>query len=497
MIIPFVSSILLLVPLLGRAELSPAPDGTSVPFRLVTQDNLWFSGPPIYGNYKLYGKWMIPVMPLLGCTDTWNVRAKKQELQWLLRYTARNGSGLVVSQEWIRPGDGIDAFIPSVFLPILDKHGDKALWNIFYDPVLAATQRNIVQSPPIDFRMPAVRRMWEDDLVHLRERYFGHRRYWKIGGKPVLYIWNIPALISADDAFAKARREGVYLLGDAQNSQVTNPAYLDGLPPLDCATGFLVVIDILASAETTIGERISYFADLYKSWNEETTKRGMAFIPAGSCQYDDTEFAILIGKTPTRILAKNSVEVENYLATALAAANPVGGTRYLFWGTSNNWAEGTTLLPTKIDPPEMRFYVTKKLGGKQVRRIGNYSFEHLIAVKKILFPEEKAYTGPVLQASAPVLMETTPWQKTFRVKVRLADCDFMGRLSLTPSSALTVENPPDLAALGNLTELKGFILEWRAQVHVDIARAAGKAQSLAISFVNLDSKSARQKIDFR
>lgn len=491
----FVSSILFILPLLGK--LSPAQDRSSVPFRLITQDNLWFAGPPIYGNYKLYGKWMIPVMPLLGCTDSWDVRAKKQELQWLLRYTARNGSGLVVSQEWIRPGDGIDAYIPSIFLPVLDKHGGKALWNIFYDPVLAATQRNIIPNPPVDFRIPAVRRMWEDDLVHLREHYFRHSRYWRIGGKPVLYVWNIPALIGADAAFDKARSEGVYLLGDAQSSQVTNPAYLDGLPPLDCATGFLVVIDLLASAETTIGEWVAYFAGLYKSWNEETAKRGMAFIPAGSCQYDDTEFARLIDKAPTRVLAKNRGEVEDYLAAAFAAAKPVGGTRYVFWGTSNNWAEGTTLLPTKIEPPERRFYVSEKLDGKPVRRIGNYSFEHLIAVKKILFPEETAYTGPVLTAGEPVLIEATSSEKIFRVKVRLGDCDFMGSLSLTPSSALTVENPPDLAALENLTELKGFILEWRAWVHVDIAKAAGNPQSLAIRFVNLDSKSTRQRIEFR
>ncbi len=470
------------------------PDEAKVPFRLVTQDNLWFSGAPSYGNYKLYGKWMIPIFPLLGCTNSWDVRVKKQELQWLLRYSAHDGSGLVVSQEWIQPGDGICSFIRTVFLPILEKHGNKALWNVFYDPVLAALQRKLITVPPIDFRLPAVRKMWEDDLKFIRREYFGQRQYWKIGGKPVLYIWNVPALIGADAAFAAARRQGVYLLGDVLNSQVSNPAYLDGLPPLDGATGFTVVIDVLAGAETTIGEWLPYFAGLYKSWNEETGKRGLGFMPAGSCQYDDTEFGLLIDKKPTRILARNRGEVEGYLSAAGAAAKPVGGTRYVVWGTSNNWAEGTTLQPTRLVADDKRFYVLKKLAGKPVRRIGPYGFEHLEAVKKVLFPAEKSYTRPVVTAAAPVLAEDNVIKRKYRVKVRFSDCDFMGTLTLTSSAALTVENPPELATLKNLTELQGFILEWTAQVMVDVEKAAGKSQWLKISFANRDLRAGRRTI---
>lgn len=479
------------------AEVRSLPaSSAAVPVRLITQDNLWFSGAPVYGNYKLYGKWMIPVFPLLGCTNSWDIRVKKQELQWLLRYTARDGSGLVVSQEWIQPGDGICSFIRSVFLPVLEKHGNKALWNVFYDPVLAALQRHLISAPPVDFRIPGVRKMWEDDLKFIRREYFGHRRYWKIGGKPVLYVWSVPALIGADKAFAAARRKGVYLLGDVQSSQVGNPAYLDGLPPLDCATGFLAAIDILAAAETTIGEWIAYFAGLYKSWNEETKKRGLSFIPAGSCQYDDTEFALLIDKKPTRILARNRGEVEDYLAAAGAAARTVGGTRYIFWGTANNWAEGTTLLPTRLVPAGERFYVPKKLAGKPVRRIGNYGFEHLGAVKKVLFPAEKAYGGPVLSAAAPVLVEDNVNRKKYRAKVRFTDCDIMGTLSLTSSAALAVENPPDFATLKNLSELQGFILDWTAEVRVDVKKAGGKPQWLKMSFANRDLRTGRRTIAF-
>ena len=50
------------------------------------------------------------------------------------------------------------------------------------------------------------------------------------------------------------------------------------------------------------------------------------------------------------------------------------GTRYLVWGTLNNWAEGTTVLPT-IDKGK-RF---------PARRLGNYRFAHLEAIRKTVF----------------------------------------------------------------------------------------------------------------
>jgi hypothetical protein len=472
-----------------------APDNENS-FRLITQDNLWFSGPPTYGNYKINGKSMIPVMPLLGFTNSWDRRVKAQELQWLLRYTSRQGSGLIISQEWIKPNDGIDSFIQNPFLPLIEQHGGNLLWNIFYDPVLAALQRNLITAPPIDFKNPAIRQMWEGDLKHLRQLYFNHPQYWKIKGKPVLYIWNVPCLVNADAAFTKARKEGIYLLGDVMHSQVNNPSYMDSLPPLDCATGFLVVIDILAFAETTIGEIIPTFAKLYKDWNLEAGKRNMSFIPAGSCQYDDTEFAALIGKAPTRILAKNRTEVEDYLKTALSEAMAIDGTRYIFWGTANNWAEGTTILPTKLVAPSQQFYVQRRLNGKPVKRIGQYGFEHLKAVKKILFPREKSYTGPIVKTGQPVLIRTTATEKVYRVKVTLSDCDRMGALSTSTSKGIILLNPPDFKDLKNIIELKGFRYQWNAEVSVAITQDSVSSWTLWIKFINLDKKETRCRVDF-
>lgn len=107
---------------------------TAKKFRFVTQDNLWFtdeSGSPPLDGYIRKGRNMNPVTPLLGFSDSSNLKAKAQELQWLLRYTRRNGSGLVISQEWFHrdPQFRIDLLIRTVFLPLIQQHGGQVKWD--------------------------------------------------------------------------------------------------------------------------------------------------------------------------------------------------------------------------------------------------------------------------------------------------------------------------------------------------------------------------------
>jgi hypothetical protein len=131
-----------------------------------------------------------------------------------------------------------------------------------------------------------------------------------------------------------------------------------------------------------------------------------------------------------------------------------------------------------------------------VRRIGNYAFEHLNAVKKVMFPKEKAYSGPLIKAGNPLLTETTSSRKSYKVEVTLSDCDIMGSLSLFPSSSLTVTNPPEIKTLENLIELKGFVYVWNGQVRVDILKSQGKKQTLKIKFANRDGRAVWNTIEF-
>jgi hypothetical protein len=72
----------------------------------------------------------------------------------------------------------------------------------------------------------------------------------------------------------------------------------------------------------------------------------------------------------------------------------------------------------------------------------------------------------------------------------------MGSLSLFPSAALTVINPPDIKTLKNLIELKGFVYVWNGQVSVDILKSQGKKQTLKIKFTNPDGRAVWNTIEF-
>jgi len=89
--------------------------------------------------------------------------AKSPELQWLMRYTGRGGGALVVAQEWIRPDDPIDRNL-SPWLGLFERHGGRAKWCIFYDPVLAVRQRGLGNDIPFDFGRSELLGLWRRDL---------------------------------------------------------------------------------------------------------------------------------------------------------------------------------------------------------------------------------------------------------------------------------------------------------------------------------------------
>lgn len=334
--------------------------------RLVVQDNLWFTGPPRLGNYYLNGQPMVPVTPKLGFTDSDDVAAKTKELRWLSRYTGRRGSGVIIAQQWHNPGNRIDRNLQSSWIATFERVAPLGRWCIFYDPILATSHRGLVTpGNAVDFSRPKLFRMWRRDLRYLRQ-YFDHPQYWRLaGGRPVLYVWASFALRGADKAFAHARRQGLYVLADVLGSDVV-PAHADGL------TGFTLGIPGIERRRYRLPDLLPTFRRRYR----RASATGYDHIPAGSCQYDDVAFMTARGRgePALQILAANRREMERFLSLALSFARPIDGTRYVFWGTLNNWAEGTSLLPTRRLGPEFG-----------TRQIGHYHFAHLQAVRNVLF----------------------------------------------------------------------------------------------------------------
>ena len=365
--------------------------------RLIVQDNLWFRGPPHLNNYELEGRTMIPVEPLLGRTDSSDAAAKLQELQWLLRYTGRTGSGLIVAQEWIRPHDLIDTNLEG-WVDLFARHAGRARWLIFYDLVLAVRQRGLGPAPPVDLGKPEILDLWRRDLDYFAQRFFDSPRYWRRDGRPVVYVWALYGLERFEQAFSEARARGIYLLGDVLGSRL-EPGAVGGV------TGFVSALPGRIPRQRDYGEFVDELTTELDAWSQRADRRRLDFVPAASLQYDDTEFQEALGdrgRPPTRIAARGRADLRTTLTRLASFADG----QEVFLGTANNWAEGTTCLPTTRSGARFR-----------APRIGHYRYEHLEAIREVLFPGVREYDGPRVVRRG---------QRDGGSRIELVDADFVG-----------------------------------------------------------------------
>ncbi len=421
---------------------------------VAAQLNLWFRSEPHLNNYQRDGRWMVSLNPRLGYTDSADREVLAQEMQWIHRYSLRTGRKTIYSIEWIQPGDLSDRNISRAFLPVVEQ--TRARWNIFYDPVLAARQRGLAFDTPIDFSRPAVSDMFLSDLAYLSQ-YFEHPRYWRLRGKPVLYVWSVNSGIErAHQPFETARSMGVYLLGDVFGGNGPEP-------PLDARTGFVAATPAM-TGRTDLD--VHGLLLVFNGYYQDALARGDT-IPALSCQFDDTEFQNLVGGAPTRILARQKEDVTDLLRLAKSYSTPIGSERYVWLGTYNNWAEGTTLLPTRRQGE--RFYDMR--GG--IRRIGHYEFDHLEAVREVLFPGAPRYRGPRIVRRPR--------------KVLFKDCDVAGRLKVRGPGVDGLLNAPAWADKSHLERARAtfdyrWVPEWQ--------EGADPTAPVVLEFTNLDGLTA-------
>lgn len=437
------------------------------PLRLVSHLSLWFKGSPEFANYLLNGRRMVPFDPLLGFTDSSDRAVMRQQMQWVNRYTGDSGANCIYSLEWIKPefednevfDSVIDGNIRRAFLPELEE--TRSRWNIFYDPILAPLQRLLATQPPIDYSRSDVFRMWVSDLDYLQQ-YFDHPTYWRIDGKPVLNIWAVPdGMVNAQPAIDEARRRGLYVMGDTFGRP-------GAVPQMDGRTGF-----VATTPEITDIRREWDLRDVFPFFERyfEPTNDGVDVIPALSCQFDDTEFREALGDphNAIRILARNREDIEAFFALALSYAQPIGGERYIYAGTLDNWAESSGFFPTELREPA--FWDHR--GG--LRRVGYYGFEHFEAVRRALFPEIPAYVGPRLEER--------------RDRVVFEDCDLMGELEVSGPGTTRLRNVPNWKNGRNLEQLANFRRAWTPRW-----RRGDAERRVQLRFQNLDGRSTALEV---
>lgn len=438
------------MPCPGGAD--PDLDGGAVSaLTIVAQENLWFTEPKRGGiNYLIDGNLILPFEPLLGLTASADRAAKMQEMQWFFRYTGQTSRNAVFSVEWLAPNDLVDRNLRKTFLPLIEQTDGR--WNIFYDPVLASVWRGLGPGP-VDFSRPEIRRMFQSDLDYLRELYFDHPNYWKIRGRPVLHVWAAKELVrNADDLFLDAIKSGIYICGDVFGQHGSEP-------PLDCRTGFTAATPDIVGRGRTQG--VQDVLRAFEGYFQDSG--GLDVIPAFSFQYDDVSFrtSLGLGGTAIQILAQGRRDLRDWLVLADRYARPIAGTRYIWIGTLNGWAESTSIYPTKQGTTEF-------WDGRNPRGVQPYHFAKLEELQRELFPDA-AYRKP-------------------RINVRddgaivFENCDILGGARILAKSD-GVTRKLSLNSQESVEFLRNFDRVWRPDFAFD---------KLTIRVKNLDGKKGKR-----
>jgi hypothetical protein len=342
--------------------------------RVLLQDNLWFVGDDHRGknraNYERNEQSMIPFEPALGRTSSDDWTSKRKELKLLCKATGDpQGGRVALAFQWQHPFDLCDTNLHGWIRHVLPRF-PRLKWFIFYDPILSAERKGIDLHPEgfIDYTKDPFDVVLDDDLRYL-EHFLYDERYLRFGGLPVLWVWAMHGGVRFWPKTDVWRVVGdVFGLASGLERSVEN---------VDVASGFTAALPGPTGRFSVTGNLESRLVPEWKRWS---MREGRPIIPALSLQYDDHAFreAEGDGVEPTQILARDRAEIERALLTAKANVHP--DYPYVWIGTLNNWAEGTSIAPTKRRGPA--FLMPEEDGIPA--RIGHYHREHLKALR-VLF----------------------------------------------------------------------------------------------------------------
>ena len=301
----------------------------------------WHGGNDFHGR-KYLREHLIPAqVPELGEYNDREEHVIGQHLEWC-KYA---GIDLWVSSWW-GPGKMTDVTLKDYIL----KHPDLNEMKIalFYEtsnriPDFTDT-KNVVS-----------------DIKYMADAYFNHPNYYKINGKPVLFIYltrvlsrkgNLKTVV---DLMRKtARDEGfeIYLVGDQVFGQP--PSSGDQLALLDAATNYDVYGSTGAKMFAT-QQKVDQYYQAQAEWRSMAHRVGTAFIPAASPGFNDT--GVRDGHIPlSRKLAEDAEFGSLFESMVKKAVTLVDSqTENLFMITSwNEWHEDTQIEPVKAAPATRR-----------------------------------------------------------------------------------------------------------------------------------------------
>lgn len=379
LVLLIIISLFLIIPGQGYSQESTT---TPVPEYIIGAHYYPWFDPSIPGSW---GECERALEPVLGYYDVGNKEVAEQHIRWAKKFGIdvfavvwigrQDGQGCVRSEEFCTRGEN------KIFSGLLKASNlNEIKFCIHYD-----VQNRM--SPgwcfSYNFNDPIIFNKFVEDFEYLADRYFDHPSYFKINGRPVVWVLFTHffkgdferAFLEARDR-VRAKGYDVYIVGDAIWWGEPNKKLIQCL---DAVSSYNLYFSLPGVGSLFMGEDTSEFVDklrnVYQQWREVVTKTKVV----GSKNYVDFQPGIIpriwrdfMDYHPLFALPLESKE--GFLKMAEMAqdlSEPALDTNLnIVWITSwNEWCERTAIEPTKAIEPNYPF--------------GNLGFELLEVIKEV------------------------------------------------------------------------------------------------------------------
>jgi hypothetical protein len=318
--------------------------------------------------------------PLLGEYDSGDPAVAEQQIDWAADYGID-----VLTLEWFGPTTyGVDNLNTGFFQA---SNLSRIRFNIFYDTMIRMSSlAGGSWSLNINFSRQDIRDRFINDLIGIAEDYFDHPQYFKISGRPVLWMyWTLGYTGDFAGALAEARAEllamgyDIYVIGDFALLDL-RPSLI---PQFDAVSVYCQWQKLLMLPFNTsdVGHLAEVFDLIFKHNRQRVTQIPVAgrtdgamvdFHPGVIPQFDDSWMEGFPRVLNFPVHASSKDDAVKMFQVAKDNSEPAYDTNlHISWITSfNEWHETTTIEPT-INDADPKY------------PCGNYEFDFLEAVQEV------------------------------------------------------------------------------------------------------------------
>lgn len=243
------------------------------------KDNAQISDTIVYCDYYTWHNpehWIrgYSNMPTLGLYDSLDDKVIKQHIDWANEYGID-----VLKVEYI------PQFDETITSEILNYDLGNTKLCLMYDSRLRFESVGF-KKPPYNFNNEVIRKTFLDDLNHIADTYFASDNYFKINGRPVLWVYitrdftgNYKSVIEQARQTLKSKGFDIYLVGDSvfYNYRLSTISAFDAVSSYSAYGG-------RPQNTADFGQRLKF---LYMVWKTAAQLAGKDFIPSGMAGYDD------------------------------------------------------------------------------------------------------------------------------------------------------------------------------------------------------------------